>query len=137
MNEMMIGAIAFQQLQTLDSQLLENTCNAKCTLKVQENKPAMEVAIEALRMNAGLIITLDMTGNVTGIVAPDWVLNQYSRMKGLHFPSFVDALDIVEKDPDERARGYHHEWLNVDKPDLYRCPKGHLVSSKPCPDHGL
>lgn len=137
MKEMLIGSIASTDLGGLDEMKLVQSLNNPRTVVVPDHWPALEVARLAEKMKAHLIITIDATKQIKGVISPPWVLRQFHKVRDRDFTSFTEALTSLAQDPSEQVRDYHHEWLTEERVDLYLCPMGHYTSSKPCSEHKM
>ena len=133
---MKIIDLAFQELDDSDRLRLQQSRNWSKALVVPEHSSAHAVAKVAKQRDADIIVVINKSDAITGVVAPDFV--SQSAMKHLSFAkkpnSFVDIVKTITKAQKPGKAGF--EWLNYARPELYWCEAGnHFVTKKPCPDH--
>lgn len=87
-------------------------------------------------MSSPLFLVQDENQSVIGVLARDWMLRRISDYRGTEFSTLSEAIENLSNDPNEIARGFHHEWLTEDRIDLLFCPNGYYVVDNPCLDHG-
>ena len=134
---MKIGDIAFHDLTLADISTFEESRTLPGVMVVPATAPAIPIAEAAEGSGVELIIVSGIQGEITGLVFPEWALSQIDSMRPENPSSFKEALEILLDDPAEKARNYHHERLNLDRPVIFKCAQGpHYVNANPCPWHG-
>ncbi len=133
---MKILDLAFQQLDDKDRTGLQQSRSWSKALVVPESTRAYDVAEIAGLNDTNIIVVIDKSNVVKGVIAPDFVTA--SAMK--HLPiakmpgSFAGIVSEITKARKPGKAGF--EWLNFARPELYWCDAGnHFVTRKPCPDH--
>lgn len=133
---MTIGDIAGKNLEGLDPMHFQATLQSEHTLRVPMHAPALEVARLVDSLRSGLVVVYNPSHQIHGIVAPEWVKERMTGLRGREFSSLADALEDMAHDPIEQQGGFHHERLTEDRVTLYLCSVGpHYTSSRPCPFH--
>ena len=136
---MRIIDVAFTNLKEDEarySQRLESSRGAKSTLVVPADTDALEAARIADDNDIRLIIVSSSEGEVEGFLLPAWARRQIGRMQSRQFTTLTEALEAYEDDPKVRARNFHSERLNLDRPEMFWCNAGHAVDSCPCDVQG-
>jgi len=134
---MKINDIAFHNLTLADVTAFEDSRTLPGVMVVPAAAPAIPIAEAAEGAGVELIIVSGIQGEITGLVFPEWALSQIDSMRQENPSTFKEALEILLDDPAEKARQYHHERLNLDRPMMFKCPVGpHHVNKNPCPVHG-
>jgi hypothetical protein len=135
---MKIQDIAFHNVADFNQTRLQQSLSAKDTLVVRATDPAVKIAAKADKLNTRLIVvTTDEKTQISGLIAPAEWKKKYSQYRSKDFGSLQDALEDVLADPIDQARGFHHEWLNHERPTLFWCIKGsHYTDEDPCSRHG-
>jgi hypothetical protein len=134
---MKIHDVAFWHIQQFDQSQLERSLGSSTTLVVDAASPGVEVAIQADQKDAHLIILTDEKQGVCGVLAPAEFKQKVQHHRGKMFSSLEEAILDLATDPLEIGRGFHHEWLNHDRPSLFWCDQGqHMTDETPCSIHG-
>jgi hypothetical protein len=126
--------IAFHGIDELDEERLQRSRNAGGTLVVPIETDARGVALRAETENAGLILVTDEADVIRGVVLPDWVAHQVSEIMHQPATTLGEAVRVLAEDP-RAPFTYGHEWLNLDRPELYWCDAGHYTHRCPCSVH--
>jgi hypothetical protein len=130
--------IAFRDVEVFDVGKLQLTAQSAHTMLVPADAPAELMARQADATDACVVLVVDGSGSVQGLVAPNWVRRQLNTHKGIRARSFADALTKFAQDPNEVIRNFEHEWLNVQRVELHWCPVGkHFTDPPRCPKHGV
>jgi hypothetical protein len=125
--------IAFHGVDALDSERLERSRKALGTLVVPAEADAADVALRADSERAGLILVTDDADVVRGVVLPTWVTSQVQRIMRRPVGTLGESISVLAEDPQGVLYGYSHEWLNLDRPELYWCNAGHYTDRcNPC-----
>lgn len=132
---MRIIDVAFRGVESLDADKLAFSRHSPAVLEVPADTPALEAARQAEEQGASLIVVTD--GNeVAGVVAPASALQRISSFRGSQPERLTDAFAEMLVDPSEQARGFHHERLNYERPELFVCQVGpHYTDEWPCKYH--
>jgi hypothetical protein len=130
---MKIMDIAFHSLSEFPAELLEKTRLSPKTLIVAQDAPAREIALHLSDETFSVVLLTDPTGTPRGLVSSEWILSQCRRYTQRNPANLVDLVDQLEMDPAEQARGFHHEWLNFEHPELVWCESCHCLHTEPCP----
>ena len=132
---MKIHDIAYHDVGIFPSYQLESSLTSDKTLVVPDYTPALEAISQAAAKDARLIIVTDVQSQITGLLAPGIWKTKIESYRGVPFDDLHAAVQTLTVDPLEIARGFHHEWFNTDRPELYWCPAGHLTDESPCSLH--
>ncbi len=128
--------IAFLKLNELtgdEKVRIEETVKKGLAIVVGKAEKAKNIA-RTIDSNPGQIVVIKTGNTIDGILSPAAVCERVFTQKKIDIGSFSETVEALEKDPAEIARGFHHEWLNATRPQLYYCSAGeHVVDRLPCP----
>jgi hypothetical protein len=131
---MRIIDVAYHNVGELDRIKINNSLASPDMLRVPLDTPAIEVFSGMKKTRPPLILVVDELNEVRGVVAPNWIERQLQQNKGQAGQTAIEILIDMQHDPKEQVRGYHHEWLNFQRPVLYYCGGGsHYTDRCPCP----
>lgn len=128
--------VAFHGISNLDSKKLGSSRLARSTLVVDEDSSAIDTARLVEKVDARLVVVIGPGGGVRGVIFPKSVVGRMQRIRGSLGTDFPTVIEEFARDPAEAKRGFHHEWLNAERPDMYWCVAGqHYVDRCPCDEH--
>jgi|HubBroStandDraft_6_1064221.scaffolds.fasta_scaffold293146_2 hypothetical protein len=133
---MLIGDIAFREIDQFDKSWLDQMRRAQTTLIVPSNSPAEDVLRQMGDGPKNIVLVEDETnpGTTTGIVIPAWVVYRVITELGTPLDMFAQAVQALREAG--RSGYFGHEYLNVVRVDPLWCEKGkHFLQKPPCSQH--
>ncbi|HEY6329555.1 MAG TPA: hypothetical protein VI756_09460 [Blastocatellia bacterium] len=137
--------IAFHHLNQEERDRLDSTRDATNSIVVPAHTSALEAASQAENSDSDVIVVVDSSDQIKGVVAVPFVQHQVRTVLGHDSQNLQEAIQALEADFNRAGRAgtdtlrgpanrsFHHEWLNEARPQLYWCEAGrHYVTRLPC-----
>jgi hypothetical protein len=140
MNIIDVAFMDLRQGETWDSPKMQSSRQFRSTLVVPAEVRAVEAARIADANGTRLIMVKGAGDSLAGLLLPAWTRERIATILGRPgFTSLTDAFEAYEGDQQARAKGFHSERLNKDRPRMYWCNAGHSVDGCPCgiPEHQM
>jgi hypothetical protein len=132
---MRIEDVAYQEVGLLDQHVIETSRFAPGVITVRADEPALEIALK-VDVESVQLVLVTRADKIIGVLAPQSAFRRIARIKGSNPRNLADAIAQMLADPQEVSRGFHHEVLNLERPELFVCNVGpHYTDEWPCRYH--
>lgn len=122
--------LASHQTDHLTPKLQQSLWRANGVESVGPDAHAEDVVNLVERTQANIVLIRD-GDRVIGILSPEHVVRQANRYSGRAYRTLREYVESIEGDPEEQVHGFHHEYLNQPRLDLYKCTRCGWISTEP------